>query len=139
MTPVSVFQVSNFLSYSHSKIKGPYEKKKRFRPGGHCHMNSQIMENVIQNYLHVYDSALRIYSQRNLNIEPQTIFTAVTEPAVALSEDVNTNTESLTDTEKTINNPFIILFEKTTVKYTDTQSSSLLPVKIKVRFLTRRN
>ncbi len=49
------------------------------------------------------------------------------------------NTESLTDTERTINNPFIILFEKTTVKYTDTQSSSLLPVKIKVRFLTRRN
>ncbi len=27
------------------------------------HMNSQIMENVIQYYLHVYDSALRIYSQ----------------------------------------------------------------------------
>ncbi len=27
------------------------------------HMNSQIMENVIQ-YLHVYDSALRIYSQK---------------------------------------------------------------------------
>ncbi len=26
-------------------------------------MNSQIMENVIQYYLHVYDSALRIYSQ----------------------------------------------------------------------------
>ncbi len=26
------------------------------------HMNSQIMENVIQYYLHVYDSALRIYS-----------------------------------------------------------------------------
>ncbi len=40
-------------------------------------MNSQIMENVIQYYLHVYDSALRIYSQRNLNIELQTIFTAV--------------------------------------------------------------
>ncbi len=40
----------------------------------------------------------------------------------------------LTDTERIINNPFIILFEKTTVKYTDTQSSSLLPVKIKVRF-----
>ncbi len=28
------------------------------------HMNSQIMENVIQYYLHVYDSALRIYSQK---------------------------------------------------------------------------
>ncbi len=27
-------------------------------------MNSQIMENVIQYYLHVYDSALRIYSQK---------------------------------------------------------------------------
>ncbi len=26
-------------------------------------MNSQIMENVIQYYLHVHDSALRIYSQ----------------------------------------------------------------------------
>ncbi len=26
-------------------------------------MNSQIMENVIQYYLHVYDSAQRIYSQ----------------------------------------------------------------------------
>ncbi len=26
-------------------------------------MNSQIMENVIQYYLHVYDSAPRIYSQ----------------------------------------------------------------------------
>ncbi len=26
-------------------------------------MNSQIMENVIQYYFHVYDSALRIYSQ----------------------------------------------------------------------------
>ncbi len=25
---------------------------------------SQIMENVIQYYLHVYDSALRIYSQK---------------------------------------------------------------------------
>ncbi len=63
MTPVSVFQVSNFLSYSHYKIKGPYEKKNWFRPGRHRHMNSQIMENVIQYYLHVYDSALRIYSQ----------------------------------------------------------------------------
>ncbi len=62
-----------------------------------------------------------------------------TAPAVSLSEDMDTNTESLTDTERTINNPFIILFEKTTVKYTDTQSSSLLPVKIKVRLLTRRN
>ncbi len=28
----------------------------------------------------------------------------------------------------TINNPFVILFEKTIVKYTDTESSSLLPV-----------
>ncbi len=28
------------------------------------HMNSQIMENVIQYYLHAYDSALRIYSQK---------------------------------------------------------------------------
>ncbi len=64
MTPVSVFQVSNFLSYSHYKIKGPYEKKTWFRPGRHRHMNSQIMENVIQYYLHVYDSALRIYSQK---------------------------------------------------------------------------
>ncbi len=61
----------------------------------------------------------------------------LTEPAVSLSDDVNTNTESLT--ERTINNHFIILFEKTTVKYTDTQSSSLQPVKIKVCFLTRRN
>ncbi len=26
-------------------------------------MNSQIIENVIQYYLHVYDSALHIYSQ----------------------------------------------------------------------------
>ncbi len=26
-------------------------------------MNSQIMENVIQYYLHVYDNARRIYSQ----------------------------------------------------------------------------
>ncbi len=75
MTLVSVFQVSNFMSYSHYKIKGPYEKKKRFRPGGHCHMNSQIMENVIQYYLHVYDSALRIYSQKKS--EYQTIFTAI--------------------------------------------------------------
>ncbi len=41
------------------------------------HMNSQIMENVIQYYLHVYDSALRIIAKRNLNIELQTIFTAV--------------------------------------------------------------
>ncbi len=64
MTPVSVFQVSNFLSYSHYTIKGPYEKKTWFRPGRHRHMNSQIMENVIQYYLHVYDSALRIYSQK---------------------------------------------------------------------------
>ncbi len=64
MTLVLVFQVSNFLSYSHYKMKGPYEKKNWFRPGGHCHMNSQIMENVIQYYLHVYDSALRIYSQK---------------------------------------------------------------------------
>ncbi len=56
----------------------------------------------------------------------------LTAPDVSLSEDVNTNTESLT--ERTINNPLIILFEKTTVKYTDTQSSSLQPVKIKVRF-----
>ncbi len=63
MTLVSVFQVSNFLSYSHYKIKGTYEKKNWFRPGGHCHMNSQIMENVIQYYLHVYDNARRIYSQ----------------------------------------------------------------------------
>ncbi len=53
-----------FLSYSHYKIKGPYEKKTWFRPGRHRHMNSQIMENVIQYYLHVYDSALRIYSQK---------------------------------------------------------------------------
>ncbi len=58
----------------------------------------------------------------------------LTAPVVSLSEDMDTNTESLTDTERTINNPFIILFEKTTVKYTDTQSSSQLPVKIKVRF-----
>ncbi len=64
MTLVLVFQVSNFLSYSHYKMKGPYEKNNWFRPGGHCHMNSQIMENVIQYYLHVYDSALRIYSQK---------------------------------------------------------------------------
>ncbi len=61
----------------------------------------------------------------------------LTAPAVSLSEDMDTNTESLTDTERTIDNPFIILFEKTTVKYTDTQSSSLLPVKIKVRFLKK--
>ncbi len=39
----------------------------------------------------------------------------VTAPAVSLSEDMDTNTESLT--ERTINNPFIILFEKTTIKY----------------------
>ncbi len=32
----------------------------------------------------------------------------LTAPAVSLSEDMNTNTESLTDTERTINNPFII-------------------------------
>ncbi len=64
MTPVSVFQVSNFLSYSHYKIKGPYEKKTWFRPEDIVNMNSQIMENVIQYYLHVYDSALRIYSQK---------------------------------------------------------------------------
>ncbi len=63
MTLVSVFQVSNFWSYSHYKMKGPYEKFFLFRPGGHCHMNSQIMENVIHYYFHVYDSALRIYSQ----------------------------------------------------------------------------
>ncbi len=44
----------------------------------------------------------------------------------------------LSDTERSINNPFIILFEKTTVKYTDTQSSSLLPVKIKVRFFNSK-
>ncbi len=50
----------------------------------------------------------------------------LTAPAVKLSEEVNTNTE------RTINNPFI-LFEKTIVKYTDTQSSSLQPFKIKVR------
>ncbi len=31
-------------------------------------------------------------------------------------------------TLRTINNPFIILFEKTIVKYTDTEISSLLPV-----------
>ncbi len=47
------------------------------------------------------------------------VFTA---PAVSLSEDKHWE---LTDTERSINNPFIILFEKTTVKYTDTQSSSL--------------
>ncbi len=45
-----------------------------------------------------------------------------------LSHYLKTNTESLTDTERTINNSFIILFEKTIVKYTDTESSSLLPV-----------
>ncbi len=52
---------------------------------------------------------------------PLVVFTA---PAVSL----RTNTESLTDTERTLNNPFILLFEKTIVKYTDTQSFSLLPV-----------
>ncbi len=30
------------------------------------HMNSQIMENVIQYYLHVYDNALRIYSLKEI-------------------------------------------------------------------------
>ncbi len=51
----------------------------------------------------------------------------LTAPAVSLSEDVNTNTESLTDTKITINT--FILFEKTIVKYTDTQSSPLPLIK----------
>ncbi len=43
-------------------------------------MNSQIMENVIQYYLHVYDSALRIYSQKKSEYRTANYLYLNTEP-----------------------------------------------------------
>ncbi len=77
MTLVSVFQVSNFLSYSHYKIKGTYEKKTDFGPEDTViwiHKSWRMSFSIICMSMTAHSVFI---AKTNLNIEPQTIFTAV--------------------------------------------------------------